>query len=184
MAIFVSLLVSAAVGDGLAQGAELGDSFALLNMVALPIETVYRIYGEVNHRRTPHQTCRDAADSLHIPRAHRRVRVVRPLALPANRGHRMSAQAGPPPMVQAAGASKWFGDLVAVSDVSFNIGAGVTALLGPNGAGKSTMLRMMCGLARPSNGSVTVLGKDPRSDVDPCWAASAWPPSRNRCSIT
>lgn len=48
VAIFVSLLVSAAVGDGLAQGAELGDSFALLNMVALPIETVYRIYGEVN----------------------------------------------------------------------------------------------------------------------------------------
>ncbi|WP_420617798.1 ABC transporter ATP-binding protein [Candidatus Poriferisocius sp.] len=77
----------------------------------------------------------------------------------------MSTQAGPPPMVQAAGASKWFGDLVAVSDVSFSIGAGVTALLGPNGAGKSTMLRMMCGLARPSNGSVTVLGKDPRSDV-------------------
>ena len=48
VAIFVSLLVSAAVGDGLAEGAELGDSFALLNMVALPIETVYRIYGEVN----------------------------------------------------------------------------------------------------------------------------------------
>ena len=73
--------------------------------------------------------------------------------------------AGPPPMVQAAGVSKWFGDLVAVSDVSFSIGAGVTALLGPNGAGKSTMLRMMCGLAKPSNGAVTVLGKDPRSDV-------------------
>ena len=48
VAIFVSLLVSAAVGDGLAQGAELGNSFALLNMVTLPIETVYRIYGEVN----------------------------------------------------------------------------------------------------------------------------------------
>ena len=68
-------------------------------------------------------------------------------------------------MVQCSGVSKWFGDLVAVSDVSFSIGAGVTALLGPNGAGKSTLLRMMCGLARPSNGSVTVLGKNPRADV-------------------
>ena len=48
VAIFVSLLVSAAVGDGLAQGADLGNSFALLNMITLPIETVYRIYGEVN----------------------------------------------------------------------------------------------------------------------------------------
>ena len=77
----------------------------------------------------------------------------------------MSTQASPPPMVQAANVSKWFGDLVAVSDVSFSIGAGVTALLGPNGAGKSTLLRMMCGLARPSNGTVTVLGKNPRADV-------------------
>ncbi|MCY3631785.1 MAG: ABC transporter ATP-binding protein [bacterium] len=68
-------------------------------------------------------------------------------------------------MVQATGVSKWFGDLVAVSDVSFSIGAGVTALLGPNGAGKSTLLRMMCGLAKPSNGMVTVLGKNPRADV-------------------
>lgn len=74
-------------------------------------------------------------------------------------------QDAPPPMVQATGVSKWFGDLVAVSDVSFSIGAGVTALLGPNGAGKSTLLRMMCGLARPSNGSLTVLGRNPRADV-------------------
>ena len=55
--------------------------------------------------------------------------------------------------------------LVAVSDVSFEMGPGVTALLGPNGAGKSTMLRMLCGLARPSKGTVRVLGKDPRSDA-------------------
>jgi len=48
VAIFVSLLVSAAVGDGLSEGAEVGDSFALLNMIALPLETVYRIYGETN----------------------------------------------------------------------------------------------------------------------------------------
>jgi ABC-2 type transport system ATP-binding protein len=69
------------------------------------------------------------------------------------------------PRVVAEGVSKWFGPLVAVSDVSFDIGAGVTALLGPNGAGKSTMLRMLCGLARPSRGTVRVLGRDPRADA-------------------
>jgi ABC-2 type transport system ATP-binding protein len=69
------------------------------------------------------------------------------------------------PRVVADGVSKWFGALVAVSDVSFDVGAGVTALLGPNGAGKSTMLRMLCGLARPSQGAVRVLGRDPRADT-------------------
>ncbi len=70
------------------------------------------------------------------------------------------------PVVQVEGVSKWFGGVVAVSDVSFSIPVGVTALLGPNGAGKSTMLRMLCGLARPSKGTVRVLGRDPRTDVD------------------
>jgi ABC-2 type transport system ATP-binding protein len=70
------------------------------------------------------------------------------------------------PRVAAEGVSKWFGQVVAVSDVSFEVGAGVTALLGPNGAGKSTMLRMLCGLARPSRGAIRVLGRDPRADVD------------------
>jgi ABC-2 type transport system ATP-binding protein len=70
------------------------------------------------------------------------------------------------PRVVADGVSKWFGRLVAVSDVSFEVGPGVTALLGPNGAGKSTMFRMLCGLARPSKGTVRVLGRDPRTDVD------------------
>jgi ABC-2 type transport system ATP-binding protein len=72
------------------------------------------------------------------------------------------------PRLVADGVSKWFGALVAVSDVSFEVGPGVTALLGPNGAGKSTMLRMLCGLARPSKGTIRVLGRDPRSDVDVC----------------
>ena len=69
------------------------------------------------------------------------------------------------PRVVVEGVSKWFGQLVAVSDVSFDVGPGVTALLGPNGAGKSTMFRMLCGLARPSRGTVRVLGRDPRADV-------------------
>lgn len=52
--------------------------------------------------------------------------------------------------------SMWYGDIVAVSDVSFGIGPGVTGLLGPNGAGKSTTLKMMSGLQAPSNGSVRI----------------------------
>jgi ABC-2 type transport system ATP-binding protein len=70
------------------------------------------------------------------------------------------------PRVVAENVSKWFGALVAVSDVSFDVGPGVTALLGPNGAGKSTMFRMLTGLARPSKGTVRVLGRDPRTDTD------------------
>jgi ABC-2 type transport system ATP-binding protein len=65
------------------------------------------------------------------------------------------------PIVVSA-VSKWFGDLVAVSEVSFSIRPGVTALLGPNGAGKSTMLRMLCGLTAPSRGTVRLFGADPR----------------------
>ena len=65
-------------------------------------------------------------------------------------------------MVAVQGVTKAFGDVVAVSDVSFDVGPGVTALLGPNGAGKSTLFRIMCGLTPPSQGTVRVLGEDAR----------------------
>ena len=61
--------------------------------------------------------------------------------------------------------SKWFGDVVAVSEMTFRVGPGLTALLGPNGAGKSTALRLLCGLTPPSRGTVRVLGSDPHADT-------------------
>jgi len=69
------------------------------------------------------------------------------------------------PMILLEHVSKWFGDVVALSDVSFSVGPGITALLGPNGAGKSTALRLLCGLAVPSEGRVEVLGGQPRRDL-------------------
>lgn len=66
--------------------------------------------------------------------------------------------------IEIADVSKWFGQKVAVSDLSCSFGPGLTGLLGPNGAGKTTLLRMMCGLLQPSDGSVRVLGVDPRRD--------------------
>ena len=68
--------------------------------------------------------------------------------------------------VEFSAVSKWFGPVVAVSDVTFSIGPGITSLLGPNGAGKSTVMRLLCGLTAPSTGSVKVFGTDPRSDPE------------------
>jgi ABC-2 type transport system ATP-binding protein len=60
--------------------------------------------------------------------------------------------------IELANASRWYGNVVAVNDVSFRLDGGVTGLLGPNGAGKSTILHMMAGFLTPSSGSVTVAG--------------------------
>ncbi|WNI16552.1 ABC transporter ATP-binding protein [Actinacidiphila sp. ITFR-21] len=54
--------------------------------------------------------------------------------------------------------SRWFGNVVAVNDVTMTVGPGVTGLLGPNGAGKSTLITMMAGFLPPSTGSVTLDG--------------------------
>ncbi|MGV9215691.1 ABC transporter ATP-binding protein [Micromonospora sp. RB23] len=60
------------------------------------------------------------------------------------------------------GVSRWYGNVVAVNDISMTLGPGVTGLLGPNGAGKTTLLHMMAGFLAPSRGTVTL-------DEEPTW---------------
>ena len=63
-------------------------------------------------------------------------------------------------MIEATSLTKRYGDRPAVQDVSFTCVPGtVTGFLGPNGAGKSTTLKMLCGLAHPTSGNSTVLGR-------------------------
>ena len=60
--------------------------------------------------------------------------------------------------------SKWYGNVVAVNDVSLQVYPGITGLLGPNGAGKTTLLHVIAGLAAPSDGEVEVLGERVRDN--------------------
>jgi ABC-2 type transport system ATP-binding protein len=55
--------------------------------------------------------------------------------------------------------SRWYGNVVAVNDVTMTVGPGVTGLLGPNGAGKSTILHMIAGFLPPSRGTLAVAGE-------------------------
>ena len=57
--------------------------------------------------------------------------------------------ARPVPAIELDHVSRWYGNVVAVNDISFALGPGVTGLLGPNGAGKSTLLNLLAGLLSP-----------------------------------
>ncbi|KQZ70712.1 ABC transporter ATP-binding protein [Nocardioides sp. Root151] len=62
-------------------------------------------------------------------------------------------------VVELDKVSRWFGNVVAVNDVTMRLDTGVTGLLGPNGAGKSTLINMMAGFLAPSAGTVTLDGR-------------------------
>jgi ABC-2 type transport system ATP-binding protein len=60
--------------------------------------------------------------------------------------------------IELKNVSRWYGNVVAVNDVTMSIGPGVTGLLGPNGAGKSTIMHMIAGFLPPSRGELTIGG--------------------------
>ncbi len=69
-------------------------------------------------------------------------------------------------MIEARNLTKRFGDIVAVDHIDATIRDGsVFGLIGTNGAGKSTFLRMMSGILRPDEGSVTIDGKEVYEDI-------------------
>ncbi|HUG86328.1 MAG TPA: ABC transporter ATP-binding protein [Euzebya sp.] len=61
--------------------------------------------------------------------------------------------------VELTAVSHWYGNVVAVNDVTLALTPGVTGLLGPNGAGKTTVLHMIAGLLPPSQGTVQIGGQ-------------------------
>ena len=60
--------------------------------------------------------------------------------------------------IELRNVSRWYGNVVAINDITMTVGPGVTGLLGPNGAGKSTLLHLISGFLEPSRGELTVAG--------------------------
>ena len=70
-------------------------------------------------------------------------------------------------MIECEDLTKRFGPFTAVDHVSFNVGKGsIFGFLGPNGSGKSTVIRMLCGILEPSDGSARIDGHDVARDTE------------------
>ena len=79
----------------------------------------------------------------------------------------MNARQPAEPQIIVESLVKRFGSFVAVDNVSFRIGRGeIMGFLGPNGAGKSTIIRILCGLLRPTAGRALVAGIDVAEDPE------------------
>lgn len=64
-------------------------------------------------------------------------------------------------IIQANELSRWYGLVMGLNNVNFQIEAGLTGVVGPNGAGKSTLIQIITGQLQPSSGSLTVFGETP-----------------------
>src|SRR5213596_4310198 len=72
------------------------------------------------------------------------------------------------PMIEVDRLTKRFGTFTAVDHVSFTVGKGsIFGFLGPNGSGKTTMIRMLCGILEPTEGTARIGGHDVVRDLEP-----------------
>src|SRR6187455_193905 len=70
-------------------------------------------------------------------------------------------------MIECDGLTKRFGHFTAVDHVTFSVGRGsIFGFLGPNGSGKSTVIRMLCGILEPTEGTAKIAGVDVVHDTD------------------
>jgi len=67
-----------------------------------------------------------------------------------------------PPSLRLDGASKWYGQVLALNGANLELGTGIHGLVGANGAGKTTLLRIAAGLILPDEGSASILGVSTR----------------------
>ncbi len=63
-------------------------------------------------------------------------------------------------IIQTQNLSKWYGNVLGLSDVTLQIEPGITGILGPNGAGKSTFLKLITGQIKPNIGRVMIHGQN------------------------
>ena len=69
------------------------------------------------------------------------------------------------PTIQVQNLTKWYGNLAALNEVSFDVKKGeILGFLGPNGAGKTTTMRILTGYMPPSSGTARVAGYDVFND--------------------
>src|ERR1700716_1219790 len=70
-------------------------------------------------------------------------------------------------MIECEGLTKRFGNFTAVDHVSFSVERGsIFGFLGPNGSGKSTVIRMLCGILEPTEGTARIAGHDIARESD------------------
>src|SRR5207245_10739450 len=71
-------------------------------------------------------------------------------------------------MIEVDGLTKRFGTFTAVDHISFSVGKGsIFGFLGPNGSGNTTVIRMLCGILEPSEGTARIGGHDIVRDLEP-----------------